>query len=551
MYVIYIGLTEVTDDLYPAMSEVLEESIVTLFNHNTEYAGFDTIAIDELIPVFFSIQLAASSIKIKEKETEVVTAFETVVSRVEFYHICDADFNCERFSEATLTEEKKVYQVDIRVGIPMNALDTLDEKVQSLRVPLHNIFGQDDVRDLWWNKGQLRELVPLPTEVPDTPPDQEPVTGLPVTSEPVRVTDTPITNPITSAPVRETDAPSTDPVTGLPVTNGPVRVTDAPNTVGVTEVPTTPTPSKEFVVSEIVVTHSPKGVLESTANHEDGLGRVVDDLLGNEVWCHSICFGPAFSCYECDFTPVGDYPTEPSNIRILYFGYAEVADFDMASSSLIESVNSLFGAANVNDAYVEENPPEVPVFVFLKLDASMKELLDNYDEIKDIMGRVFIHYNVRQSCDADFNCEHFVDATPTEEKQVYQLEGMGLVSIDYFSDLNERLQPLKESLEDIFGQGDVLQVWSSRGYSKERTPSPFPLTEVPDTPPDQEPVTGLPTTGSPLVTGTPPSQEQRVSVNLGITIELDTLVASSPSLATKTQAALEGSEGGAASPVNL
>eukprot|EP01060_Flectonema_neradi_P031132 TRINITY_DN464_c0_g2_i4.p1 TRINITY_DN464_c0_g2~~TRINITY_DN464_c0_g2_i4.p1 ORF type:complete len:504 (+),score=115.41 TRINITY_DN464_c0_g2_i4:54-1514(+) len=300
-------------------------------------------------------------------------------------------------------------------------------------------------------------------------------------------------------------------------------------------------------------------LMEQTVGINTGIGKLIFDELGlgdeSRLRCHLIFFdGESYVDYMDCGEVVGDYPPEAQEYKVVYLGDTNKVLTDVESgiheavfSSLAEVATSI--SVDV-DPYGRDDP--APVYLHIRVDSSLKDIMDYEDQLVNLLREQNCDgADIVYICDEANTCmkrSELPDPLP-EEKKSYRISMEYYCPLIVFDDnekiLKEAISQFPTPLEEMFGMGNVYPSWYSFGFPLIQTPLPAnPVTDEPAAIPDT--LAPTPAPSSPTPQPHPATQEQRVGVNFGITIEFDTLVASSPSLTTKTQAALEGSEGGAA-----
>eukprot|EP01060_Flectonema_neradi_P031133 TRINITY_DN464_c0_g2_i5.p1 TRINITY_DN464_c0_g2~~TRINITY_DN464_c0_g2_i5.p1 ORF type:complete len:487 (+),score=110.30 TRINITY_DN464_c0_g2_i5:54-1463(+) len=283
-------------------------------------------------------------------------------------------------------------------------------------------------------------------------------------------------------------------------------------------------------------------LMEQTVGINTGIGKLIFDELGlgdeSRLRCHLIFFdGESYVDYMDCGEVVGDYPPEAQEYKVVYLGDTNKVLTDV-ESAISDTVVPAFAdvatsiSVEVRD-YNRDYP--APVYLHIRVDSSLKDIMDYEDQLVNLLREQNCDgADIVYICDEANTCmkrSELPDPLP-EEKKSYRISMEYYCPLIVFDDnekiLKEAISQFPTPLEEMFGMGNVYPSWYSFGFPLIQTP--LPANPVTDEPADT----------------VVPTLEQRVSVNFGITIEFDTLVASSPSLTTKTQAALEGSEGGAA-----
>eukprot|EP01060_Flectonema_neradi_P031137 TRINITY_DN464_c0_g2_i9.p1 TRINITY_DN464_c0_g2~~TRINITY_DN464_c0_g2_i9.p1 ORF type:complete len:504 (+),score=118.46 TRINITY_DN464_c0_g2_i9:54-1514(+) len=300
-------------------------------------------------------------------------------------------------------------------------------------------------------------------------------------------------------------------------------------------------------------------LMEQTVGINTGIGKLIFDELGlgdeSRLRCHLIIRddGNPTNYADCGEV-VGDYPPEAQEYKVVYLGDTNkvLTDVESAiSDTVVPAFADVATSISVEVVPFNEHDP-APVYLHIRVDSSLKDIMDYEDQLVNLLREQNCDgADIVYICDEANTCmrrSELPDPLP-EEKKNYRISLDTYCPLIVFDDnekiLKEAISQFPTPLEEMFGMGNVYPSWYSFGFPLIQTPLPAnPVTDEPAAIPDT--LAPTPAPSSPTPQPHPATQEQRVGVNFGITIEFDTLVASSPSLTTKTQAALEGSEGGAA-----
>ena len=314
---------------------------------------------------------------------------------------------------------------------------------------------------------------------------------------------------------------------------------------------------KTAVIAQMIVSHPLQGLMESTVNTETGIGSIVSNALGtdNTIWCQWVCPKPGglTDCYDCGMI-TGDYSPSPELYFIVYFGYTTHTDLEPLSNLLMKSLENLFGAKNIERSGISPFSNEVPIWVHVRVNTSLKEIISKEDHLLSSVRIPFTdpEAEIFHCCDEINYCVRWVQINrenPSEEKKTYRLTIEALTTLNHINRLDEMVGQIQEPVEQIFGSNNVYPTWYSTGMPLTQTPAPWPSTAEPSlTPgsltPTSSPLTSrLPSTSPPATaTSSPPSKQQRVILIYVISINFNTLISNSLLLTARTQTALGGNE---------